>query len=228
MCGRYTLKTSAAELADYFCLHLEPDWSPRYNIAPSQYVPVLVARAPAAAPLWRSMVWGLVPSWAKDPTVGGRLINARSETARDKPAFRTALRRRRCVLPADGFYEWMRTPGGKQPYYIARRDCAPFGLAGLWETWQSPDGTEIDSCTILTTVANTVVAPIHHRMPVMLSRGACRSWMDPSVEDSKQVTALLSGFLAMDLIHRVVGRTVNRVSNDSPQCLEADGQGELF
>lgn len=168
MCGRFTLRVPAAELVEIFRLLRRPDVQPRYNIAPTQ--PVAVVRRIDRGRELSMLRWGLVPSWAKDPKIGARMINARAETVATKPAFRTALRRRRCLVPADGFYEWAKSAGGtKQPHYITRRDGRPFAFAGLWESWDGPDGSSIESCTIVTTEANDLVGRIHDRMPVILS-----------------------------------------------------------
>ena len=228
MCGRYTLTASAEELASHFWVDCPPAWRPRYNIAPSQPVPVVVASSGAAPAALRPMVWGLAPSWGKDPSIGVRLINARSETAAEKPAFRAALRRRRCVIPADGFYEWKRTASGKQPYHVALKDRGLFGFAGLWETWHSPSGSEVDGCTILTTTPNPCVAEIHDRMPVILNVDHYPAWMDLTVEDPVAVAFLLRPFPDECMTARRVGRAVNRVTNDVPSCLEPDPQAELF
>ena len=179
MCGRFTLRTPASAIAEQFSLLEVPDLQPRFNIAPTQ--PVAVVRVDSPLPLGeaqgarfaqRELVflhWGLVPSWADDPKIGNRMINARAETAAEKPSFRTAMRRRRCLIVADGFYEWKTVAKRRQPMFIHLRDGRPFAFAGLWESWEGADHSALESCTILTTSANDLVRPIHDRMPVIIA-----------------------------------------------------------
>ncbi len=203
-------------------------WSqPRYNIAPSQIAPV-VRRAPAgSAPELAGMTWGLIPSWSRDGT-GGQ-INARSETAAEKPSFREAYRHRRCLVPADGFYEWQKIAGGKQPYWISRADGAPFVFAGLWESWSDGHAADIVSFTILTTEASEALRPIHHRMPVILGAGDFDNWLDPGETPSP---ALFAPEQAAQMQARPVSRRVNSPRNDDAACLEPGkvepAQGSLF
>ena len=168
MCGRYRLSRRKQLIQEYFDTTEEVDWEPRYNIAPTQTVPVI--RQDAREPMRRAslMRWGLVPNWAKDVTVGARMINARSETAAEKPAFKELLQRRRCLIPADGFYEWQKTGKSKQPYCFEMVQREPFAFAGLWDSWRTPDGATLETCTILTTTPNQLLADIHDRMPVIL------------------------------------------------------------
>ena len=174
MCGRFTLRAPASVIAEQFALFEVPPFTARFNIAPTQPVPVirmrpgpsLRARRGSRELVW--LRWGLVPGWAKDPAIGSRLINARAETAAEKPAFRTALRQRRCLVAADGFYEWQQAGRTKQPYFIHLRDDRPFAFAGLWEAWEGADHAWLETCTLLTTGPNDVVRPIHDRMPVIL------------------------------------------------------------
>jgi len=170
VCGRFTLTTNLGAIAKRFGVsRLLEEVGPRYNIAPSQTV--IVVNDDGTRHLTQ-MRWGLIPSWAQDPAIGNRMINARAETVATKPAFRVALRKRRCLIPADGFYEWQPLGRRKQPIYIALKNREPFAFAGLWEIWTSPEGEEVKSCTIITTEANTLLKPIHDRMPVMLTREA--------------------------------------------------------
>ena len=187
MCGRFALLTPGQELAAQFGVTLAIAVAPRYNIAPTQ--PVLAVRLAHDGETREatSLRWGLIPSWSKDVSIGSRLINARSETAAEKPSFRAAFKRRRCLIPASGFYEWQRRNGGKQPVYIHSTEGAAFGLAGLWETWQAPDGGAIESCTILTTTPNEMMAPIHNRMPVIIEPP---SWLDPKAWPHGSISAL--------------------------------------
>ena len=164
--------------------------------------------------------WGLVPGWAKDPAIGSRLINARAETAAEKPAFRTALRRRRCLVAADGFYEWQQAGRTKQPYFIHLRDDRPFALAGLWEAWEGADHAWLETCTLLTTEPNDVVRPIHDRMPVILPPQAYSCWLDPAIEDPRQLAPLLVPYPSDQMEAYRVGRLVNSPSHDAPGCIE--------
>jgi putative SOS response-associated peptidase YedK len=190
---------------------------PRYNIAPTQSVAVVPNDGEKQV---QSYHWGLVPFWAKDPTIGNRMINARSETAAEKPAFRAAYRRRRCLILADGFYEWRREAGttSKTPYYIQLASGEPFAFAGLWELWQ-PDDTPLHSCAILTTRPNELVAPIHNRMPVILPQCAYDRWLDPSEVRSGALDDLLVPYPGDAMTAYPVSRYVNRPANDSPQCI---------
>lgn len=178
MCGRFTLAASANTLAEQFALPVPRDLRPRYNIAPG--TPILAVRQGAdGRRQWSRFRWGLVPSWAKDPSMGHRLINARAETVAEKPAFRAAFRRRRCLVPADGFFEWRAENGRKQPYYFDVGASRPVAIAGLWESWRGADGAVLESCVLLTTQANSLVSPIHPRMPVILPADVYSAWLDP-------------------------------------------------
>lgn len=217
MCGRFTLAVSGEQLAAQFQLAASPDLTARYNIAPSQ--PVAIIRAEADR-RWLALVrWGLIPAWAKDTTLGARMINARAETVAEKPAFRTALRQRRCLIPADGFYEWQAQADGKQPYYIRLAEGGAFALAGLWERWQTPDGDWLESCTILTTTANELVKPLHERMPVILAPEQYARWLDPELRDPALLRELLVPYPAGLLVAYPVSKAVNRVSNDGPELI---------
>ncbi len=180
MCGRFTLSASATTLAAQFNLPDLPAWSPRYNIAPTQEVLAVLKPTDSAKRQSRLLRWGLIPMWAEGPSVASRMINARAETVATKPAFRRAFRERRCLILADGFYEWQRQDHRKQPYYIRIREGRPFAFAGLWERWVPLDGQPLDSCTIITTVSNTLIQPLHVRMPVIPPacgvRGLARSY----------------------------------------------------
>jgi putative SOS response-associated peptidase YedK len=217
VCGRYALYTDPETLMTLFELSDVPrDLVPRYNIAPSQDVPAVRGAAGGGRELVR-LRWGLVPSWAKAATGGYKMINARSETAAQRPAFRAALARRRCLLPASGFYEWRRAGGGPAvPYFIHRQDGAPMALAGIWERWRG-DGETIESCAILTTSANEAVAAIHDRMPVLVAPADRDRWLDPALP---QVPAdLLGPAPAGDLALHAVGPAVNSPRNDVPELV---------
>lgn len=196
MCGRFTSTTSAADLADWFDVAevLADELPPDHNVTPSRIV--YIVREEGDERLLDSARWGLVPSWADDPGIGSRLINARSETAAQKPSFRSAFRRRRCLMPVDGFYEWSVVPGQrrKQPWYFTARDHGPLAFAGLWESWRSPtepDASPLHTCTILTGQPNGVVSPIHDRMPMILGQHDWDAWLDPTNEDVEVLTAML-------------------------------------
>jgi len=231
MCGRYVLTTPGEVLAQIFEVPLAAALTavgkivPRYNIAPSQRVPIV--RRTAEGPRELALAtWGLVPHWAKDPAIGSRMINARAETAAEKPSFRDALRRRRCLIPADGFYEWKKLGKGKQPWFLRMRDGRPFAFAGLWSQWRNPDGgATLDSCAILTTTPNDLVATLHDRMPVILSPAYQARWLDAEANVST-FTELFAPFPAEQMEALAVNRRVNSPTHDAPDNLEpivADG-----
>lgn len=219
MCGRFTLAASGETLIEAFGLSALPQLAPRYNIAPGQSI-LAVRQAQDHSRLAQPLRWGLIPSWAKDPGIAHRLINARAETAAQKPSFRSAFRHRRCLLPADGFYEWLGPAGKKQPYYFHMRNGGPFAIAGLWEQWQARDGADLQSCTLLTTTANAVVARVHQRMPVILQPRDYTDWLDPRMKDVELLQALLQPFPAEDMGVYPVADVVNRTVNDGRQCIE--------
>ncbi len=232
MCGRYTLHTDPGVLALLFGLAELPLMAPRYNIAPTQPVAVVRLGQDGKTREWAHVVWGLIPSWAKDPSIGERLINARSETAAEKPSFRAAFRRRRCLAPADGFYEWGKnsdktsgkTSGKKQPYYITLRDGGPFAIAALWEAWQGPDGSELESCTLLTTEANDLLEPLHNRMPVILQPADYALWLgdgrDASLSEQVNLRHLLRPYEADEMRTQPVSTRVNSPFNEGAECIE--------
>ncbi|HSK99607.1 MAG TPA: SOS response-associated peptidase [Rubrobacteraceae bacterium] len=217
MCGRYTLSTPVGALAEEFGLGGDlPNLPASYNVAPTQAVPAILGNDGGRR--LETLRWGLIPAWADDPGIGARMINARSETAAEKPSFRRAFRSRRCLIPADGFYEWQKTPGGKQPYHIHMRDGHPFAFAGLWESW-GREGEEIRSCAILTTTANALVGEIHDRMPVILARDAYDVWLDPASE-SDELAGLLAPYPDEEMETYPVSRFVNSPRNNDPRCIE--------
>ncbi|MEO8084582.1 MAG: SOS response-associated peptidase [Ardenticatenales bacterium] len=220
MCGRYTLSVPAETLAQHFGLETVPDVAPRFNIAPTQAAPVVRLSVEREAPVLDFLRWGLVPSWAKDASAAGRLINARSETAAEKPSFRSAMRHRRCLVPADGFYEWRAEGGAKQPYRIARPDGAPIAFAGLWERWGKGD-EPLETFTILTTAANATLAPLHDRMPVILDPADYALWLDPTASDVALVEPLLRAAPEGALTYYAVSRAVNRVGHDDASLVVA-------
>ncbi len=217
MCGRYTLTVDPKILQAEFGVSVPENLAPRYNIAPTQPVPVILAEK--GEPQFDVFRWGLIPSWAKDPRIGNKLINARAETIAEKPSFRTAFRRRRCLIPADGFFEWQKTPHGKQPVFIHLKNRLPFAFAGLWERWLSPDGSEILSCTIITTIPNELLKNIHNRMPVILSPDNRYQWLDET-QSPQNLLPLLKPYPAAEMAFYPVSKLVNSPANDNPACVE--------
>lgn len=217
MCGRFTLTVDPEQLALAFGLTTVPEFVPRYNVAPTQDALVITADRPAVAQFMR---WGLIPSWSKDSSIGSKLINARAETAAEKPSFRTALRRRRCIVPASGFYEWQARAGGKQPLYLTVKDAPVIGLAGLWETWRGPAGEDVRTFTILTTAANDFMKPFHERMPVILHPNDYPVWMDMAEVPDPVLTGLMTQVFEPEAMQAVeVSKLVNKPAIDSPECI---------
>ncbi|MBZ5588710.1 MAG: SOS response-associated peptidase [Acidobacteriia bacterium] len=222
MCGRFTQAAPGEVIAELFDLPEVPKLAPRHNIAPTQAVAAVRTVAGGGRELaW--LHWGLIPSWAKERAIGSRLINARAETVAEKPAFRAALRSRRCLVLADGFFEWQRLGTRKQPYFISFRDRRPFAFAGLWELWQGEGGDPIESCTIITTTANDVVAPVHDRMPVILDPDDHKVWIDAAVLDPGSVVRLLRPHPAGGMQAYPVSPRVNSPGNDDESCTVALG-----
>jgi putative SOS response-associated peptidase YedK len=219
MCGRFTLIAPGEAVAELFDLSDIPEIAPRYNIAPTQPVAAVRHNRDTGKREFTHFYWGLIPGWAKDPTIGSRMINARSETASEKPSFRTAFKYRRCLIPADGFYEWWKVDGGKQPVRIQMKDEQPFAMAGLWEHWQSPDGSEIESCTILTTGPNELLKPIHNRMPVILAPEDFDLWLDPGTQHPGEVQPLMQPFPSDNMTFYPVSTHVNNPRNEDPACI---------
>jgi len=218
MCGRYNLVTDGQAFIDAFQVINRLDWRPRYNIAPSQPVPAIRREAEGRrAVLLR---WGLIPHWAKDEKFGYHTINARAETVDRKPTFRAAFKRRRCLIPATGFYEWQKVDRHKQPWNIRLRDRELFAFAGLWEHWQGEDGKEIESCTIIVTDANEALRPIHDRMPVILDPADYDTWLDPETTDASRLKPLLGPWPAEAMECWPVSRRVGNPANDDPALLE--------
>ncbi len=219
MCGRFTLRQSASEVRKHFDLDAVPAFEPRFNIAPTQ--PVLALRRMAETKEAVLLRWGLVPSWASDLSIGNRLINARAESITEKPSFRAAFQRRRCLIVADGFYEWQTVGGKKQPVHFRFRDGRLFTLAGLWEKWNGPGGPAVESCTILTTSANELVRPLHERMPVVLGPEHRDEWLDPHFGDTTALQSWLKPWPAEEMTSVPANMRVNNPRNEGPACLEA-------
>ena len=221
MCGRFTLAIEGSELeVEFEGIQVPPTYAARYNIAPSQPVLAITNAVPTAADF---LVWGLIPNWAKDPSIGSRLINARGETLAEKPAFRSSYKYKRCLIPADGFYEWKALAGTrlKVPHYIRLANSKPFALAGLWSEWRSGDGSEVRTCSIVTTSPNALIASIHNRMPVILDRSARAAWLDPSPREPHQLADLLTPYPAEEMIAYAVSKRVNSPANDDAECIRA-------
>jgi putative SOS response-associated peptidase YedK len=216
MCGRFTLTTDIRTIAETFGVAPTLEAAPRYNIAPTQEV-VSILRNGTAHLEW--LQWGLIPSWAQDEAIGSKMINARAETLAEKPSFKRLLRTRRCLLPADGFYEWKKGAGGKIPMYITLKDGSPFAFAGLWDLWHSPDGRQIRTCTIITTQPNDVVAPIHERMPVILTPDVRAMWLDSAIQDEHALLPLLAPYPAADMTAREVSRRVNNPKSEGAELI---------
>ncbi len=220
MCGRFNLRTPATDLVKFFDLPRSPPLQPRYNIAPTQ--PALVIRQVDGSRRAELMHWGLIPSWSKDSKIGSRMINARGETVAVKPSFRAAFKRRRCLIPTNGFYEWKKTGGkSKQPYHIGMQDGQLFAFAGLWEHWEGADGSAINSCTIITTEANQLLADLHDRMPVILDSEDYVRWLDPENEDKDELQSLLVPHDPDVMSTYPISTIVNNPRNEVPDCIEA-------
>lgn len=219
MCGRFTLTVDPGELQDQFGNYTFPsNFSPRFNVAPSQPILAIPNDGESTAYFF---TWGLIPMWAKDPAIGNRLINARAETLAEKPSFRGSLKYKRCLILADGFYEWKSTGSRKTkiPYFIHMKDRKPFAFAGLWDAWNSPDGSLIKSCTIITTEPNDLVALVHNRMPVILHPRDYDKWLDPSPQTPENVKPLLQPFPAEAMSAYPVSTRVNKADHDAPELV---------
>lgn len=218
MCGRFTVRMDPRESAREFGVaRTDSGYTPSFNVAPAQKIPVVLIQD--GQRVMDTFQWGLIPSWAKDPAIGNKLINARAETLAEKPSFRRAFLHRRCLILADGFYEWKLEGKRKQPVHITLRDRSGFAFAGLWERWQSPEGVAVKSCTIITTEANAFMRAIHHRMPVILPKESEDAWLDPTITDRGILLGLLRPYPS-DLMKAVpVSTHVNRPGNDGPECV---------
>jgi putative SOS response-associated peptidase YedK len=218
MCGRFTLTADLSALQESFPFVAMPEGlQPHYNIAPTQPVAVVPNDGRNRLDFF---VWGLIPSWAKDPSIGSRLINARAETLLEKPSFRTAFRRRRCLVLADGFYEWKQAERGKTPMYIRLASGKPFAFAGLWESWNAPDGSNVLSCTIITTQPNEFMAEIHNRMPVILPEQSYSFWLESGEQDAQRLSELLAPYPAQEMQAYPVSPLVNNPKYDAPELIQ--------
>ena len=219
MCGRFALYSDPFTLAKRFEAEELPELRPRYNVAPSQYIPIV--REEDEKRRFELARWGLVPHWAKDVKIGYHMINARAETVAEKPAFRTAFKYRRCLIPADGFYEWQVKPDSKvkQPWFIVLRDREPRAFAELWEVWQSPEGEDLESCSIIVTDANELMRPIHDRMPVILAPEDWDTWLETEAKDAGGLQGLLKPYSAESMTAWPVSTKVNSPRNETAECI---------
>lgn len=218
MCGRFTLRTANRELAQLFDFISVEDVSPRYNIAPTQDIGAIRQNERGQREFSR-LHWGLIPPWAPDEKIGNRMINARAETIAEKTSFKNPLKKRRCLVLADGFYEWETVGKMKQPYFIHMRDNRPFAFAAIWERW-SKQGLTIESCCLITTEPNELMATFHDRMPVILSPEDYDQWLDPEFNDTEQIQQLLTSYPAEEMEAYEVSKVVNSASNELPECVE--------
>ncbi|VXD24229.1 conserved hypothetical protein [Planktothrix serta PCC 8927] len=225
MCGRFSLTCSGTAIAQTFNLSSIPEFIPQYNIAPAQKISTIRYNLEQQEQQFQPMRWGLIPHWSKDEKIGYKLINARVETVTEKPAFRQAIRSQRCLILADGFYEWQHQGKIKQPYYFQLKDHQLFGFAGLWERWKHPNGEDIFSCTILTQAASEIVRPVHERMPIILSTSVYSQWLDPTLKDSETILSLVEQ--NPDLIVYPVSANVNRTNYNQPDCIQPILEVEL-
>ena len=218
MCGRFRLGKGREALKKFFAAEIDGDWDPRYNVAPGQNVAAV--RQDPAQPVRRLslMRWGLIPFWAKEAAIGYKMINARSETVAEKPAYREALKSRRCLIAADGFYEWQKLGKAKQPYCFTLAEDGIFAFAGIWDRWKSPEGQMIETCSILTTSANDLVRDVHDRMPVILPPESFDLWLDPGFTNRADIVNMLRPFAAESMKKYPVSTRVNSVKNDDEAC----------
>jgi putative SOS response-associated peptidase YedK len=233
MCGRYRLSRRKQLVEEHFdSAPWDDDWNPRFNIAPTQPVPVIRQNPKEPVRDLSLMKWGLIPAWSKDLSSAARMINARSETAHTLPAFREAMKLRRCLVPADGFYEWQRRGSAKQPFCFEVGDGGLFAFAGLWERWRDPSGQWVKSCSILTTTPNAVTSAIHDRMPVILDPDSYDLWLDPGMRDVAAASDLLKPYDARLMRCFPIGTRINHVANDDEECSRpvepAETQNRLF
>lgn len=226
MCGRVTLTLSGQEIAEIYKVIEEIEWTPKYNIAPTQQIPVIINDGKNHLKLFQ---WGLIPFWAKDRSIGNKMINARSETVDTKPSFRHSFQNKRCLILADGFYEWRREGRSKTPYRITIPGRKVFGFAGIWDSWRGPEGQTIDTCSIITTAANELMSTLHDRMPVILEQNKEQTWLNPSITDPLQLKPLLTPYPSGMMNAYQVSSLVNSPKNDSEECIQQiKDQGSLF
>lgn len=233
MCGRYRLSRRKQIIEEHFDAASDEDWTPRYNIAPTQPVPIIRQHPQQPKRVMSLVRWGLIPSWSTNASGAARMINARSDTAHVLPAFKNALKLRRCLIPADGFYEWQKRGSSRQPYCFEVKGGELFAFAGLWERWKDPNGNWIGSCSILTTTPNVVASTVHDRMPVILEAENYDVWLDPGLRDVGELSEMLKPFDARWMRCFPVSTRVNHVNNDDAECaipieLTVPRQDQLF
>lgn len=228
MCCCYSFEVEPALIAWHFGLEVVPEYVARYKIVPSQPIGIIVRKHASSMKEFTHVLWGLVPAWADDPAIGRKILNARCETAAEKPAFKSAMKYRRCIVPATGFYEWRKTGKHRQPFFIHRHDKQPLAMAALWEHWQSPDGSELETAAILTCEANDMMAEIHDRIPVILEPEDYDRWLDPDVQDVSHVADLMRPAEEQTLTMYSVSTLVNQRGVDSPQCMKPMEPETLF
>ena len=223
MCGRFRLGKGREALKEYFGAECDVEWSPRYNIAPTDQIPAVRQNATRPVRELSLLRWGLIPYWSKDDSGAYKMINARAESAATRPAFRDALKLRRCLIPADGFYEWKKLPKAKQPYCFTLREESIFAFAGIWERWKDAGDNKVETCSILTSKPNELAAAVHDRMPVILPPENYDLWLDPGFKDINEVSEMLKPFPAALMKAYPVSARVNQVKNDDAQCAEPTG-----
>jgi putative SOS response-associated peptidase YedK len=224
MCGRYAITSAPEAMRALFGYREQPNFPPRFNVAPTQPIPVV--RLADGTRSFALLRWGLIPSWVKDPRTFSLLINARGESVLDKPAFRNAMKRRRCLIPADGFYEWKQDGGRKRPYFVRPRTAGPTAFAGLWESWMGPNGEEMETACIVTTAANRTLRAIHDRMPAVIAPEAFDLWLDAAKVDAETAAALLAPAPEAQLTAYEVSTAVNRTANDTAALIAPVAPGE--
>jgi putative SOS response-associated peptidase YedK len=219
MCGRFTLHSRLNLLLQQFALEAGPEWAPRYNIAPTQQTLVVRVSPDSGERELVPLRWGLIPFWATDKSIGNRLINARAETVRNKPAFRAAFKQRRCLVPADGYFEWQATSQGKQPFYVHRGDGRVLAMAGLWESWHTGQPDALETFCVITTDASPWTASVHDRMPVLLDEDEYAAWLDPEFADSTVLEGMLRPYDRDELQLDPISTRINNPRNDDAACL---------
>jgi putative SOS response-associated peptidase YedK len=220
MCGRFTVRKPKEVIAKQFGVEIDDELAPRFNIAPTQQVAAIRASQGDGGREFVSLKWGLIPSWAKDASIGAKLINARSETVMEKPSFRESFRRRRAIIPADGIFEWRRAGKGKQPYFFQMRDGSLFGFAGLWDRWRDEDGEVVETCSILTTEANDLFRPVHERMPVVLHPESYDEWLSDDPRGVEALKELLCPYPSSEMIAYPVSPRVNSPQSQGEELIE--------
>ncbi|MGI6454284.1 MAG: SOS response-associated peptidase [bacterium] len=228
MCGRFSLITPVEILKNIFRLNRTIDIQPRYNIAPTQSVPVIRIHQKTGERELVELRWGLVPHWAKDLSIGNKMINAKAETLFEKPSYKKAAQKRRCLIPADGFYEWRKEKKQKIPYYFFNKSQQPLALGGIWERWTSPEGEVVETFSIITTEANSLMQPIHNRMPLILTADEYDHWLDPTIEQPEEIQRCLQSYPTEQMEHYSVSSWVSNVMHEGAKCIQPVQNEQLF